>query len=251
MSAARSTHLNTVFEVLPAEEYGAFSDYFYKPGLTLVGKAQNGAAIVFKTEGRNGKTSNVVGQFRTTSLEKDGLIATFSFTWSDNKYLFQAQLNQWSARQGELILVTDVYRIQRRSVKRLKVPNDYYAVVKFSQHNGRIIRVFGKLANISAQGLGILLPNENFPLKPGDSVRLVLTMSQRPPETIDMQVKHAKWVNIVGATPEESMTGYLVGGLFLPEHSVPSYKRMNAIVNDIVRDLFGTFQPSLKKKDKK
>jgi hypothetical protein len=240
MSAAEKLRTSDIFEVVPENEIKEVYEQIAARSLAMVGRCSDGAILVFKVTERCENYSCFRGMYRTNSSNRSELEGTFSFTLNDNKYLFRATLNAQDHRHGELNLNTMLYRIQRRSVKRLKIPDEYYAVVKLTHHNVRMLRIFGKLKDISPRGLGIVLPKEAIKLKVDDVVKVVLTISQRPPETIDLKVVHSRELDKQDEKNREFDEGVFFGAKVLPENSIGAFKRMNAIVNDIYRDLFGS-----------
>ncbi len=246
MSAALNLKSNNIFEAVPEGEMEALYSDIYQNASVLVGRCEDGSVIVFRPGVKIASFIRINGSYRSSSKAKDPIEATFSFVLNETKYLFKAALHKKGRRQGELNLLTMMFRIQRRSVKRLKVPSDYYAVVRLSHQNSRLIRSFGKLMDISPRGLGIILPNPETKVKVGDLLRVVLTISQRPPETIELRVVHLRAPNKMEDNSNEKGDGQFFGAVCLPENSITVFKRMNAIVMDVYRDIFGSLTENKK-----
>lgn len=247
MSAAPHLRQPNIFEPVEESELQALYARIYTESPLMVGRSTDGTIITFKP--MVGSTDYLIinGAYRSVPVHWQSVNVTFSFTLNESKFLFKAVFRRKDHRQGVLNLLTTLYRIQRRSVKRLKIPTDYYAVVRLSYQNSRMIRSFGKLMDISPRGVGIFLPKDEQGIKVGDHLRLVLTISQRPPENIEIRVIHTHPHVRVDEKAGEKSEGIFLGAICLPEHSLKVFKRMNAIVMDIYRDLFGAVSDDMLK----
>jgi hypothetical protein len=240
MTVAMRLKENSIFEVIPESELLVLFSQVYGNSISLIGRCGDGAVVVFRPKGPTESFELFNGSYRSNSTTKGPIEATFSFVLHDSKFLFKASLNRNLGRKGQLRLLTTIYRIQRRAVKRLNIPNDYYAVVRLSHQNHRLIRVFGKLSDISPRGIGVLLPKNDNKIQLGDQFKAVLTISQRPPENVELRLIHLRPALKHDETTGEKVENIFFGAVFLPENSMSIFKRMNAVVTDIYRDVFGT-----------
>lgn len=240
MAAAPNIKVNTIFEEIPDHEVPGIFSQIYKRSISMVGRCENGVGLVFHPKGPQDNFLLIEGVYRSLPSIITETTASFSFVLNDNKYLFKARLVPKNSREGGLLLLTSLFRIQRRSVKRLKIPIDFYAILRLTHINSRMVKNFAKLADISPKGLGLLIPSETSKIKVGDCINVVLSLRQRPPEHIELKVIHRQVVAKESQASLSASETVFLGCLFIPEKSPLVARKMNNIVMDIYRDLFGS-----------
>jgi hypothetical protein len=90
------------------------------------------------------------------------------------------------------------------------------------------------MKNVSAGGVAIVFRNHEPQILNGDVIRGVLTLSCRPPEDVEVKVKHLQ------TDRDGEIHLQIFGGAFLPEGSALLIRRMTSVITDIYRDIFKT-----------
>jgi hypothetical protein len=221
-----------MFQPLTAEEIDLAVRSAIAHSISLMGKSDDGVTIIVKARSTNSDYTAIGGLLKTSSRIANPQQAVFSFVVGENKYLFKAIFKLEPGKKVNLTLVSTFYCIQRRANERLRIPHEYYALFKFTHINGRPFRSFGKIKNISAGGAAVVFRNTNPKIVHGDTIRGVLTLSCRPPEDIELKIKH------VVDEKEGEINVQIFGGAFAPEGSSLMIRRMTSVIADIYRDIF-------------
>lgn len=243
MSAVLKLKPNSFFEDIPENQWATIYQQACVQSVVMAGRAADESPVFFRPNdihhANEPFTGEMKGFFRATFKNDLPIETTFSFVLGDVKYLFRGLLQKKDHRIGVLKLITGFYQIQRRALKRLKIPEDYYAVVRITHVKGKLVRAYGKLMDISPQGMGFLVPKNDQKIQVGDSILITLNLNRRPPELLEMRVLHFRRAKAKDGTLPDSSKAFFFGGLFLPEHSIAIAKKMNALVMDLYKDIFG------------
>jgi hypothetical protein len=226
-----------LFDEISTDEAQQIWSKIILKSVLLIGKTVENSLIVVKPIVGFFEHGKLAGNCRGSKKSIDNTIAVFSAVVGDNKYMFKARLKMLEPRKIKIELSSLIYSIQRRADPRIKIPKDYFAIIKITHINNRLIREIGKLVDISSKGIAGLIPSNPRDLKieSNDIIKGVVTVRHRPPEPIEVRVIHRRNAD---AEPSQGLIGGAVfGGVFLPENS-RTHKRMSSIVMDIYRDVF-------------
>jgi hypothetical protein len=235
--AAEKIRNDEIFQPLTETEVKAALEFAISNAVSIVGKCDDGTVIVVKPRSEGSSPTLLSGLLKSSSRIHSPQEAIFSFVVNETKFLFKSVFNVLHGKTVTIGPLNTFYFIQRRNNERLKIPTDYYAVFKFTHLNGRPLRSFGKLKDISIGGAAIIFRNAEPKINAGDSVRGVLTLSCRPPEDLELKIKHVRSEKD-GETPLQ-----IFGATFLPEESNNLKRRMNSVITDIYRDIFKNLDP--------
>ncbi|MEY4616957.1 MAG: hypothetical protein RJB66_1917 [Pseudomonadota bacterium] len=230
-----------VFEEVPDQEVHLLSQKIHSQSVPIFGRSANDSGFVFHPRGAAKGFVVFSGGFRLLPKESPDAEGTFCFDFENKKYLFKAKLIKKSENQGELNLLTPLYRLQRRAAYRLPIPSDFYAVVRLTHVNSQKAGVFAKMADISERGLGLVVQANGLPINVGDRLNVVLNIRQRPPESLELMVAHCQTVEGSGGFGSAKHNQIMLGTHFNLESSQDTLKRVNHILMEIYRDLFGTY----------
>lgn len=225
-----------IFQALSNKEITETLTYVFSHRLTLVGKCEDDTIIIVKVKDDGSSPEKILGLLKSSMRIKHPQNVTFSLVANNSKYLFNAT---FTITHGKTVIITPqtrLYTIQRRANERLNIPEEYYALLKFTHCNNKYFRQFGKLKNVSIGGMGIQLRGTDIMIKSGDILRGSISLANQPPVDFDIIVKH---------TRSETENGVLVqffGTTFYPEGSTLYVRRMTSIISELYRDLFKSIQ---------
>lgn len=230
--AAPKTRTDDIFQTLSNTEIDAALEFAITNGVTLIGKCDDESFVVVKPKPEGSNLREIFGLLKSSGRVKSPQEAIFSFVVGESKYLFKGVFSILHGKTVSVAPLSRFYCIQRRSNERLKIPEDYYALFKFTHINGRPFRSFGKIKNVSAGGVAVIFRNHEPQIFHGNTIRGVLTLNCRPPEDVELKIKHV-------ATDTDGETKLQIfGGAYLPEGSPLLVRRMNSVITDIYRDIF-------------
>ncbi len=221
-----------IFQSLSNTEIESALHFAISNSISFVGKLDDDTVVVVKPQQEGSSFTEVYGFLKSSSRIKHPQNAVFSFVANETKYLFKGTFKILHGKSISIGPVSRFYCIQRRSNERLKIPDDYYALFKFTHINTRPFRSFGKVKNISAGGIAICFRSDDPKFNGDETIRGVLTLSCRPPEDIEIKLKH------VIQDKEGDLKLQIIGGSFLPENSALLVRRMTSVITDIYRDIF-------------
>jgi hypothetical protein len=239
MGAVLNLKDNSIFQEIPAGEVEEVYGQIQLRELHIRGVSEDGNQLDFFPDSNQNGYFTLQGSFRSEKKIHSETEFTCHFILEDNKYLFKVIFEKHGVDTGVLHLQTNIYKLKRRLVKRLLVPVDYYALIRLTHVNRKMIRTFGKLANVSPGGMGIILPSDELQIKVGDFLKVVINIKLRPTESVELKVVHKrvhKRVQADGSVIEE----VALGALFYPEDEEATKKATNEIVMGIYRDIFGS-----------
>lgn len=221
-----------IFQSLSNTEIESALQFAITNSLTLVGKLDDDTVVIVKPQQEGSSYSEVYGFLKSSSRIKHPQEAVFSFVINESKYLFKGTFKILHGKSISIGPLSRFYCIQRRNNERLKIPDDYYALFKFTHINSRPLRSFGKVKNISVGGIAVCIRSEEPKINGDETIRGVLNLSCRPPEDIEIKLKH------VIQDQEGDLKLQIFGGSFLPENSALLVRRMTSVITDIYRDIF-------------
>ncbi len=230
--AAPKIRRDEIFQALSNTEIDSALEYAVANSVSMVGKCDDESMVMVKPKQEGSSLTEIFGLLKSSSRVKSPQQAIFSFVVGENKYLFKGTFTIIHGKTVSIGPISRFYCIQRRSNERLKIPEDYYAVFKFTHLNARPFRSFGKMKNVSAGGVAVIFRNHEPQIFSGDVIRGVLTLSCRPPEDVEIKVKHIE-TDRDGDVPLQ-----IFGGAFMPEGSHLLIRRMTSVITDIYRDIF-------------
>lgn len=230
-----------IFEEVPDQEVERLNKEIHEQSVAIFGRSRDDAGFIFRPHGRPRGFVVIGGGFRVLPKESNDSEGTFSFDLDENKYLFRAKLVKNSEQQGELHRLTPIYKMQRRAMYRLSIPSDFYAVVRITHINAKKVGAFAKLSDISGNGMGLWYSDEAGKIEVGDSLNVVLNIRQRPAENLELKVTHCRSVSGGLLLGPDQPANIILGTRFATENSLDVLKKMNHIVMEIYRDLFGSF----------
>lgn len=243
MSAALTLKTNRIFNEVPDAEVNSIFQRVIGEAVSLVGRSDSGSYVDFRLSGRIARDGSFVGQYHTDKKLTLEAEITFSFCINDNKYLFKAILEKRGLLQGILHPQTKLFCLQRRAEKRLKVPGELFSVVRISQINKVMVRGFGRIIDISPNGLGICLPSDKLKLDIKDRIKVVLNVRSGPSEMIELAVANKR----IRRRPSKGITGPLqemvLGTMFIKGPS----RRRGGVNYTLLMDLYRQVFESLLK----
>lgn len=250
MSAAQELKISTLFEEVPDQLVESIVNDIRSQQVELFASTSEGVLVRFKANDQRSGYLTMEGTYRCHEPLPSRSEMTFSFVHNDNKYLFKGLLFAYEERQAQVHFLTTIYRLQRRASRRIRVPLDFYGVIRVTHLNTAMVRTVGKLFDVSPGGMGIMLPADALDVAVGDLMKVVINVRQRPTENIELKVvrKHfltennfslhsvGPW-NPKAREPEKGEI--ILGTVYYPEDSPQAKHQMNSIVLDIYRYIFG------------
>jgi hypothetical protein len=201
--------------------------------VSFIGRTEGKTLILAKSlKGKTQDFKQFDCEFKSNKRLSESEIVTFSFVCFGRKYLFNATCILKGRNNASVSPTTELFFLQRRSTERLIIPDDYYAVLKISHVNSKIVRTFLKINDISIGGCGALLRSIEPNVNAGDVIKGAMHFSSRPPLDVEGQIRHKRVLE------EGPLKLQQLGVLFLPTESAIIAKKMKVIVMDIYRDLF-------------
>lgn len=240
MTAAPKVRAGDIFEALSESEIETILREAFAKSISIIGKCDDESVVIVKAKGEQSSAKQIYALLKSTSRIQVPQKAVFSFVLGEIKYLFKAEFD---IVQGKTVLITptsEFYYIQRRDNERLNIPEDYYAVFKFTSLNNRPFRAFGKIKNISAGGLAVAYRNTEPKLQDNDSIKGILNLSCRPPEDVEIRIKHVR------PHKDGEVALQVFGAAFFPENGSHVKRRMTSVITDIYRDIFRTMDTDKK-----
>ncbi len=221
-----------LFEALSNSEIEVALNLSIEHGILLIGKCDDESLVLIKPQRENSSLGQINGILKSSSRIKTPQNAIFSFVVDEKKYLFNSELIIYPNKTASIRPLSRIYTIQRRANDRLLIPEDFYALFKFTHINNRFTRSFGKVKDISQGGIAIVLRSDDPPIKAGDIIKGSLNLIGKPPEDLEFKIKHSRSA-LDGTTPLQ-----IFGGAFHPEGTVLFIRRVTIIISDIYNDLF-------------
>ncbi|MEY4616687.1 MAG: hypothetical protein RJB66_1647 [Pseudomonadota bacterium] len=182
-----------------------------------------------KTEGATDSTFFATTKGLSTVSKKTDYIL-ISFVIEEKKYLFKAQLLPAGKGEVRLDVISKIYSLQRRRGERIKVSESYFNLIKLTHRNGRPIKGFAVLYDISSNGVSIVLKSGFSEFAVGDLVRASISVKKRPSDEFEFMVKHTKKLK------KGDVVAQMIGGVFHPEGQIQMQRRMNSLLLDVCRD---------------
>jgi hypothetical protein len=221
-----------MFQPVQANEAQKIIQTLLNGKVSFIGRTNSKTLILAKSKRTNGSEfKHFSCEYKSNKPVEANEIVTFSFVCFGKKYLFNATCF-FKGKIANITPTTELFFLQRRNTERLIIPDNYYAVLKITHINSRIVRTYVKITNISIGGCGISLKSDEPKIATGDVIKGLLHFSSRPPLDIEGQIRHIRIVDD-GITKIQNL-----GILFLPTGSVALTKKLKIIVMDIYRDLF-------------
>ena len=239
MTAVPKYRNESIFQVLTKiETVATLKEIIKDEQISFVGQCDDSSMVILRPLPGSG-VQKLMGEVRFITKIHFPQTAIFSFTFKDNKYFFKATLESQSGNIIEILPSSYFYMIQRRENTRMRIPPEFYAMFKFTHLDGRPIKAFGKIANISAGGVGLELRGEDYQIQVGQTIKGVMTLSRRPPEDIEIKVCH-----ISVGDDDEGRTIQRFGGQFLPVNSPLHLRKMKSILGELQREIFKDMENS-------
>lgn len=201
--------------------------------ISIVGRTQSQNILLVKPlAGKNKSFKQIECTYKSNRPVEGSLNTTFSFVANTNKFLFSAICHIQSNDRLIFEPSTEIFMLHRRNSERLYLPEEYYALVKISYFNNKLVRLFAKINNISIGGCSLHYRSENPIFAPKDIIKGSLHFSSRPPIDFEGEIRHRKIIT------DNNIPIQSFGILFLPSDSLAVAKRMRVVLMDIYRDLF-------------
>lgn len=234
MTAALKLKQESLFQVLTKIEIDSILRDLITSPVSFIGQCDDSSMVIVKPLiGTNSK--KIIGEIRFITRVQFPQAVIFNFVYINNKYFFKAVLE--SKNEGQLAIVpsSNFYIIQRRESSRLMIPKDYHAVFKMTHIDGRPVRSFAKITDLSVGGIGLEVRTSEVQIQNKQKIRGVMTFSRRPPEDIEIEVRH------INVNDDNNQFIQAFGGQFRSQTATTISRKMKSIMGDIQRELFKEF----------
>jgi hypothetical protein len=158
---------------------------------------------------------------------------TFNLIFNNNKYFLKANVKPVNKeeRSVQLILATEIHRVHRRAQERLIIPDEFYAVLKILNINGKLDKSFARILNLSSSGNSIEVKGE-LALNAKDKIMGELSVPSKPPIEVECEVVHRQ------ESTDKDGKKILVFGIKYSFKKDHQEEVMKTLVNDLYRDIF-------------
>ncbi len=165
-----------------------------------------------------------------------GQVVAIAFKKGYNKCLFTTRVvgqEQYELESGELVPGMKVFapqqieKIQRRTYNRAEVPESEEVLVTMTRENGKSWQ--GKLFNLSAGGIGVVVTNDQQPELGENEIHQVSfkPMADQRPIEVEVRFRHADMIE----GTDRVMLGFQLLGLEATEEGRQVIRRIGRIVS--------------------
>lgn len=205
-----------------------------KPGLRVIGKGEKKSLLIMRTLAvRSEQAGNFL--FATDHRDIVSQNVTFTFLSAGEKYIFKAFIDV--KRDGQILVFpkSEFFRIQRRSDFRMRLPDSYHSILKLTFVNNLKVKLFSKVNDISAGGVGLTFRSAEPSFNKGDVIKGELHFSRRPILDIVGTVKHIR-------NSKDGSQPLQILGLQFEEGNKDLEKKIRAVSMEIYRELFSSIK---------
>lgn len=211
-----------IFIAITPEKEKELLENLRRGGPALVGQASDGNLILVHAVKVMKKDEGLIFRYKGQKQLNRSQKVTFSFLDGSDKYLFQSEVE---VKEGALLVkkVSDFFRLQRRSDYRLRLPEDYQAVIEFVGVNGVRPKTRFRIDDVSANGAGAFVNEDDKVIVRGLRFNAILRFPRRPPLEVEGEVRHREKNRV---------------GLCFDRMTPETDKRLRAVVMELYRELF-------------